>query len=71
MVLVCHVILEDFVIKGPYNFMDGRLVVSHHPSKFGGLRHSGSRYIIILVVEDKVPHAHLTPPLLLTYKVMA
>ena len=51
--------------------MDGRLVVSHHPSKFGGLRHCGSRYIIILVVEDKVPHAHLTPPLLLTYKVMA
>ena len=44
-------------------------MLSHHPSKFGGLRLCGSRYITILVVEDKIPHACLNSPLLLTSKV--
>ena len=44
-------------------------MLSHHPSKFGGLGLCGSRYITILVVEDKIPHACLNPSLLLTSKV--
>ena len=57
MVLACHVILQDHVIKGSCDFM----VSSHQgelPSKFGGHRHSDSKDIMNLVchviLEDHV-----------------
>ena len=46
MILICHVILQDHVIKGSCDL--GRKV-SYHPAKFGGHWHSGSGDIMILV----------------------
>ena len=43
MVLVCHVISQDHVIKGSCDFYRWEpLMISHHPAKFGGLRQGGS-----------------------------
>ena len=43
MILVCHVIFQDHLIKVLCEFM-GRIfiTVSYHPTKFGGHRHFGS-----------------------------
>ena len=38
MVLMCHMIWEDHMIKVSHK----HLKVSDHPAKFGGQRHSGS-----------------------------
>ena len=48
MVLACHVISQDDVIKGSCDCM-----VSHHPAKFDGHRHCGSGDIIFLVAEEE------------------
>ena len=41
MVLVCHVILQDQLIKGSYDFM-GRSPSNYHNVKFGSHNQSGS-----------------------------
>ena len=44
MILVCHLMSQDHVIKGPF---DTR--AEDHPPKFGGHRHSSSEDIVFLV----------------------
>ena len=50
MVLVCHVISQDHVIKGLCDFM-GRAPsrLSYHPARLCGNRQSGSSDIMIFV----------------------
>ena len=45
MILTCHVILQDHLIKGSCDL--GRNV-SYHPAKFGGHRHSDSGDMILV-----------------------
>ena len=49
MVLFCHVVSQDHVIKESCDFQGGAITVSYHPAKFGGRRHCGSGDIMILV----------------------
>ena len=50
MILVCHVILQDHVIKKSYDVVGEEPVqVNYHLVKFGGHRHCGSEDIKILV----------------------
>ena len=50
MILVSHVILQDHVIKKPYDVVGEEPVqVNDHLVKFGGHRHCGSEDIKILV----------------------
>ena len=48
MILVCHVILQDHVIKESCNFMSKIL-----SAQFGGYRHYGSADLMFLVVEGQ------------------
>ena len=48
MVLVCHVTLQDHVIKALYDFMI-KIKIYHHPNKLGGHRHCGTGDIMVLV----------------------
>ena len=60
--LICHLILQDHVIKGSFDFMNrSSLKVSHLPAKFVGHRHCGSRDIVFSVVGDnsECRHSHL------------
>ena len=50
MVLANYVILQNHLIKEPHDFMEKPLTVSHHPTRFGGLRYCGSVDIMYLVV---------------------
>ena len=43
LLLVCHMIQQDQVNKGSCDFM------SYHSARFGGHRHCGNRYIMILI----------------------
>ena len=67
MVLVCHVISKNHLIKVSCDFMDGsasRLMLSHHPAKFGGHRHCGSGDKMFLVAEvEDCRCFHFHPPL--------
>ena len=57
MVLVCHVISKDHIIKRSCDFMGGSLLmVSHHPTKFGAHRHSGSA-VCLKLKKRKIPDA--------------
>ena len=50
MVLACHVILQDHVIKGLCDFMGSQPIkLSYHPAKFGGHRYYGCRDIMVFV----------------------
>ena len=51
-ILANYVILQNHIIKGPHDFMEKPLTVSHHPTKFGGLRYCGSVDIMYLVAEE-------------------
>ena len=56
--LVCHVILQDHVVKGSCDFMDGNPSwLSHHSAKFGDHRHCGSGDMMFLVLKRKIPLA--------------
>lgn len=54
MVLVCHGILQDHIIKGSCDFT-GRGVSkkSYHLASFGDHRHCGSGDLMLLVVEGE------------------
>ena len=52
MVLVCHVISQDHMIKGSYDFMGGSPLI-HHPAKFGGHRHCVSGDMMFVVAEGQ------------------
>ena len=49
MISVCHVILQNHVIKSLYDFMGGTLMVSHHSVSFGGHGHCGSEDIMVFI----------------------
>ena len=50
MVLACHVMSQDYVIRGSCDFMGGQPIkVSYHPAKLGGHNHFGSEIIMNLV----------------------
>ena len=52
MLLICHLILQDHMIKRSYDFMSrslSTLNVSHHPAKFGSHRDCGSEDVMDLV----------------------
>ena len=49
MVLICHVIPQDPVIKRSYDVMGRSLMVSHHPAKFGSHMHSDIGDLMFLV----------------------
>ena len=52
MVLVFHVVSQEHVIKGSYDFMAGSPSwLSHHPVKLGGLRYCVRGDIVFLVFE--------------------
>ena len=51
MIFVCDVTLQDHVIKGSCDFIDGDLLASRHPAKFGGHRHCCNGDILFLVNE--------------------
>ena len=56
MASVCHVISQDHVIKGSFDFMGGSLfVVDHHPAKFGrsSLCVSGDIILIYHVISQE------------------
>ena len=64
MVLVCHVISKDHVIKRSCDFIGGSLLsVSHHPTKFGAqiwcLELKKRKYII----DSDSGHSHLNQQL--------
>ena len=42
MIIVCHVISQDQVIKWSNSFMVRKVKINYHLAKFGGLRHCGS-----------------------------
>ena len=48
MLLVCHVISQDHVIKESSDFIS-RSPVSYHPAKYGCYRHSGRGDIMVFV----------------------
>ena len=51
MILVCHVILQDHVIKESYDVIGEEPVqVNYHLTKFGGHRHCGGEDIMILIL---------------------
>ena len=52
MVLVCHVISQDHMIKGSCDFMGGSPLI-HHPAKFGGHRHCVSGDMMFVVAEGQ------------------
>ena len=52
-ILVCHVILQDLVIKGYCDFRGEPHMVSNRPAKFDGYKHCCSSNMIILVVEGQ------------------
>ena len=60
MILVCHKILQDHVVKDLCDFMARSSSVSHHPVLFGGDRHCGSGGNIIsirhLISQDHVTY---------------
>ena len=41
MVLVCYLILQDYLTKGSWDFLGESLIVSHHPATFGAPRYRG------------------------------
>ena len=48
MILVCHLILQDYVMRGSCGlYGQEHIKVSYHPAKFGGHRLSGSRDIML------------------------
>ena len=50
MILVCHVVLQDYVIKGSLEFYwQEAIKVGYHPVKFGSHRHSDGGDIVVLV----------------------
>ena len=49
MVLVCHMILQDHVIKALYNCGKSPPIVSHHPAWSGDHGHCGCGDIMVLV----------------------
>ena len=50
MILVCHVISQDHVIKGSYDFFwQEPIKVRYPPAKIDGHRHSDSGDIVVLV----------------------
>lgn len=54
MVLVCHVILVDHMIRGSRYVMSGEpLMISKHHVTFGGHRRSGSGDTMFLMVEEQ------------------
>ena len=61
MFLVCHVISQDHVIKGPKNIA---LKFSHHPEKFGGYKHLDEGNIMAIdyhvIFQDHVFKGHVT-----------
>ena len=63
MVLVCHVILNDSMIKGSCNFMGGAPRGKSPPANSGGHRHCGGADMF-LVVEGQ-DSTRLNPPSLL------
>ena len=56
MVLVCHVISQDHLIKGSCDFIGGSPphTVGHHTTTFGGIL---VVEICFLWLKDKIPHA--------------
>ena len=49
MAFVCHVTLQDNVIKGSCNIIEEPIKISHHPVKFGCNRHSCIRDIDVFI----------------------
>ena len=69
MVLACHMISQDHVINGSWDFVGVPLMISHHPAKSG--KHSGccNADMMLAVVEGKDSACpHLDPPLLFISK---
>ena len=72
MVLVCHVILQDHMIKESLDFMGGSLSRQvTNLTSFGSHRHRGSGYIMLVVIEGQdFTCSCLGPPLLFTSKLL-
>ena len=64
--LVCHVILQDHMIKGSCDSMGMEsLMACHNPAKFGDHRHHGGGDIMFFVAEEKNSRCcRFNPPLL-------
>ena len=68
MVLLCHVILQDHLIKVKQFYAWEHLMVSNHPAKFGGRRRCGSGDMFVVVGGQDSTCPCLDPPLLLYLK---
>ena len=71
MILACHLILQDHVIKESCDFCGWEpLMISQYPAKFGDHRHCGSADVMLLVVEEEnfrcSQHIILLTPILVT-----
>ena len=55
MILVCHLILQDHVIKGSHYFMGWSPHGKSHHFMIGGHRDCGSGYMMFVVVKEQDP----------------
>ena len=62
MSFVCHMTLQDHMIKGLSDFIEEPMKISHHAAKFGCNRHSFSKDIQVFVC-DMTFRDHLTKAL--------
>ena len=67
-VLVCHVILKDHVIKVMWLYQWESFMVSSRRAKFGSHRHCDSEYICFQWLKSQIPRALWNPQILLISK---